>query len=213
MRSVRDKPGQLGSVLCIDDEEDLQSIIRISLERLGGIKAHFCTDPEHAMARVREVRPDLILLDLLMPRLDGATLFRRLQADPELAPIPVVFLTAVMTGPEARKLSSLGAAAILVKPFDVVELPRKLSAIWNALNISGPAELPQRLRSRGHRLSAPAALAWRQIVAQALHPLPGVLGRVQVRRRAGRRTRRRPASSWCLFLPPLPRLMRACILP
>jgi CheY-like chemotaxis protein len=133
MSAVPDKPRPLGCVLSIDDEEDIQSIIKISLERLGGIKAHFCTDPLQGMARAREVRPDLILLDLLMPRLDGATLFKQLQADPELASIPVVFLTAVMTGPGARNLKTLGAAGVLVKPFDVVELPRKLSAIWDAL--------------------------------------------------------------------------------
>ena len=142
MNSIRDKSKQLKCVLCVDDEEDLQSIIKISLERLGGITAHFCADPQLAMARAREVKPDLILLDLLMPRLDGATLFKRLQADPDLASIPVVFLTAVMTGPEAKNLNMLGAAGVLVKPFDVLELPRRLSAIWHALNIAGPAELP-----------------------------------------------------------------------
>jgi two-component system, OmpR family, response regulator len=142
MSPVRDEPRQLKCVLCIDDEPDFQSIIKISLERLGGIKTHFCTDPQQGMARAREVRPDLILLDLLMPGLDGATLFEHFQADRDLALIPVVFLTAVMTGPEARKVNSLGAAGVLIKPFDVLELPRKLSAIWSASNIAGPAELP-----------------------------------------------------------------------
>ena len=131
MCSDRDKTRQLKCVLCIDDEVDFQSIIRISLERLGGIKSHFCTDPRQAMARAREVKPDLILLDYVMPGLDGAELFKRLRADPDLAAIPVVFLTAVMTGPDARSLNMLGAAGVLVKPFDVLELPRKLSAIWN----------------------------------------------------------------------------------
>jgi len=70
---------QLRCVLSIDDEEDIQSIIRISLERIGGITAHFCNDPREAMAKAREVRPDLILLDFLMPALDGATLFKRLK--------------------------------------------------------------------------------------------------------------------------------------
>ena len=142
MSHDHDKPLQLKRVLCVDDEEDFQSIIKISLERLGGIQAHFCTDPEQAMAKAREVNPDLILLDYLMPRLDGATLFKRLQADAELAHIPVVFLTAVMTGPEARNLNQLGAAGILVKPFDVLGLPRKLAEIWNALNSSGGIPAP-----------------------------------------------------------------------
>ena len=141
MSPVLDKSRPLKCVLCVDDEEDFQSIIRISLERLGGIMAHFCTDPLHAMARAREVKPDLILLDLVMPGLDGAALFKRLQADPDLASIPVVFLTAVMTGPESRNLNQLGAAGVLVKPFDVLELPRKLSSIWGALNTASSAEL------------------------------------------------------------------------
>jgi CheY-like chemotaxis protein len=133
MNPDRDEPRPLKCVLCVDDEADFQSIIKISLERLGGIQTHFCTDPQQAMAKAREVKPDLILLDFVMPVLDGATLFKRLQADPELAPIPVVFLTAVMTGPEARHLNTLGAAGVLVKPFDVLELPRKLSRIWAGL--------------------------------------------------------------------------------
>jgi CheY-like chemotaxis protein len=133
MNTVGDKPRQLNSVLCIDDEVDLQSIIKIALERLGGIKAHFCTDPLQGVAKAREVKPDLILLDLMMPGLDGATLFGHFQSDPELASIPVVFLTAVMTGPAARNLETLGAAGILIKPFDVLELPRRLSAIWGEL--------------------------------------------------------------------------------
>jgi two-component system OmpR family response regulator len=137
-----DSPRPLKCVLCVDDEKDFQSIIKISLERLGGIKAHFCTDPQLAMAAAREFNPDLILLDFVMPTLDGATLYKHLQADPDLAHIPVVFLTAVMTGPEARKLDSLGAAGILVKPFDVLGLPRKLSEIWDALNIADRAQLP-----------------------------------------------------------------------
>ena len=142
MSPVLDKSRPLKCVLCVDDEEDFQSIIRISLERIGGITAHFCTDPQLAMARAHEVKPDLILLDLVMPGLDGATLFKRLQADADLASIPVVFLTAVMTGPEARNLNFLGAAGILVKPFDVLALPHKLSAIWNELNMAGPPAQP-----------------------------------------------------------------------
>ena len=141
MAAIQDKPRQLRSVLCIDDEEDYQSIIRISLERLGGIQSHFCTDPRQAMDRAREVKPDLILLDFMMPGMDGATLYKRLQADADLASIPVVFLTAVMTGPDARNLNLLGAEAVLIKPFDVLSLPRKLAEIWGALKAAGPAEL------------------------------------------------------------------------
>jgi len=133
MASARNQSRQLQRVLCIDDEQDIQSIIKLALERLGHIEAHFCSDPLLAVAKAREVKPDLVLLDYLMPGIDGAEVFRRFQGEPELAPIPVVFLTAVMTGPGVRELHQLGAAGVLTKPFDVVELPRKLSAIWGAL--------------------------------------------------------------------------------
>ena len=142
MNSNRDKPRQLNCVLCVDDNEDFQSLIKISLESLGGIEVHFCIDPQHAMARAREVKPDLILLDFVMPGLDGATLFKRLQSDADLAQIPVVFLTAAMTRPEVSNLKLLGTAGIIAKPFDLLELPRKLSAIWNSWNIASRAELP-----------------------------------------------------------------------
>jgi len=138
----QNQPRHLKCVLCVDDEEDFQSVIRISLERLGGIEAHFCSDPQHAIAQAREVKPDLILLDFMMPVLDGPAVFKLLKADPELARIPVVFLTAVMSGPGVRNLNSLGAAGVLIKPFDVLDLPRKLSGIWDALNIAGAGESP-----------------------------------------------------------------------
>jgi CheY-like chemotaxis protein len=133
MSTDQEPPRGLKCVLCVDDEDDFQSVIRISLERVGGIQAHFCSDPRHAIAQAREVRPDLILLDFMMPVLDGPAVFKRLKADPELAGIPVVFLTAVMTGPGLTDLRSLGAAGVLIKPFDLLDLPRKLSEIWKGL--------------------------------------------------------------------------------
>jgi two-component system OmpR family response regulator len=142
MNPVRDKTRKLKRVLCVDDEEDVLSILKISLERVGETQVHFCVDPLNAMTMAREVTPDLILLDYLMPGLDGATLFKRLQADPDLARIPVVFLTAIMKGPAANKLHMLGAAGVLFKPFDVQELPRKLSEIWIRLNTADSAKSP-----------------------------------------------------------------------
>jgi len=78
--------------------------------------------------------PDLILLDYVMPNLDGVTLLKRFQADPTLARIPVVFLTASATGLGIKELNALGVAGIVLKPFSVHELPRKLSEIWDGLN-------------------------------------------------------------------------------
>ena len=134
MRSVRDKHRRLECVLTVDDAGDVQRIVKISLERIGGIRVHACTESLRAIEIAREVVPDLILLDYVMPRLDGVTLFKRFQADPALARIPVVFMTASATGLGIKELKTLGAAGIVLKPFSVHDLPRQLSEIWDGLN-------------------------------------------------------------------------------
>ncbi len=136
MSSVREKRKRLECVLTVDDAGDVQRIVKISLERLGGIRVHACTDSLRAMEMAHEVVPDLILLDYVMPGLDGVRLFKRFQADPVLARIPVVFLTASATGPGIKELKTLGAAGIILKPFSVHELPRQLSEIWDGLNVA-----------------------------------------------------------------------------
>jgi CheY-like chemotaxis protein len=107
--------------------------VKRSLEHFGGIRVHVLGDPQLALAKVRELAPDLVVLDYLMPGLDGVTLFKQLQADPDLARIPVVFLTASAEKDKAESMRALGAAGVLIKPFNVRELPQKLFEIWNAL--------------------------------------------------------------------------------
>ena len=134
MSSVRDKRRRLECVLTVDDAGDVQRTVKIALERVGGIRVHACTDSERAIEMAHEVVPDLILLDYVMPALDGVTLFKRFQADSALAQIPVVFLTASATALGIKELKTLGAAGIVLKPFSVHELPRQLSKIWDGLN-------------------------------------------------------------------------------
>ncbi len=127
------KRKRLECVLCVEDEEDIQYIVKMSLERIGGVSVHVCGDPRFALQKAREVAPELILLDYLMPGIDGATLFGQIQTDPELARIPVVFLTASAGKDQAERLRALGAAGVLFKPFNVHELPQKVFEIWNGL--------------------------------------------------------------------------------
>jgi CheY-like chemotaxis protein len=142
MSPVRDKRRRLECVLTVDDAGDVQRIVKIALERLGGIRVHACTDSQRAMEIAREVVPDLILLDYVMPGLDGVALFKRIQADPVLARIPVVFMTASATALGIKELQTLGAAGIVLKPFNVHELPRQLSEIWDGLNTTGSESGP-----------------------------------------------------------------------
>lgn len=127
------KRSSLKRVLFVEDEEDIQRVVKLTLERVGHLFVHVCGDSRLALHKAREVAPDLILLDYLMPGLDGAALFKQFQDDAGLARIPVVFLTASATGDNAENLRALGAAGVIFKPFNARELVQKLFAIWDAL--------------------------------------------------------------------------------
>jgi CheY-like chemotaxis protein len=134
MAAIQNARKPLRSVLYVEDEEDIQHIVRTSLERIGGMRVHACHDPLRALEMARDTAPDMILLDLRMPSLDGKALLHLLQADPVLARIPVVFLTASATRETAEALQATGAARVLFKPIDMRELPGKLAEVWDSLN-------------------------------------------------------------------------------
>ena len=119
-------------VLVIDDEEDVRYVARISLGRVGGMEVIEASSGEEGIARARSERPDFILLDMMMPGLDGAATFRALHADPETAAIPVVFLTATAMAADGRRLKELGARAVVLKPFNPMTLASEITAILSA---------------------------------------------------------------------------------
>ena len=120
----------LRSVLCVDDEADIRQVVKHALERFGKVQAHLCDDSRGAAAMARAVRPDLVLLDLVMPHMDGRAVFDQLKADPALAGIPVVFFTAFVTPSNTEELLRRGAAGVIAKPFDVQEFVNRMIEIW-----------------------------------------------------------------------------------
>lgn len=116
-------------LLIIDDEQDIRMIARIALVRLGGMEVAEASNGEEGIAAARALKPDGVLLDVMMPGMDGPAVLARLKADPMTAAIPVVFLTAKAMGSEIARLSSLGAAGVLTKPFDPASLPGQIRAI------------------------------------------------------------------------------------
>jgi two-component system OmpR family response regulator len=113
-------------VLIIDDEEDIRRIARLSLAAVGGMEVCEAGSGALAVSRARSERPDVVLLDMMMPGMDGISTFRALQNEPETADIPVVFLTAKALSAEVDRFKDLGARGVLVKPFDPMTLPRML---------------------------------------------------------------------------------------
>ncbi len=115
-------------VLIIDDEPDIRRIARLGLARVGGMEVVDAANGAEGIARAKAERPDAVLLDVMMPGLDGPSTLARLREDPETASIPVVFLTAKAIAAEVDRLKSLGAAGVLTKPFDPMTLARELRA-------------------------------------------------------------------------------------
>jgi len=115
-------------VLIIDDEDDIRRIARISLVRLGGMDVTDASSGVEGLRKAKEGALDAILLDVMMPGLDGPSTLAALRSDPATASIPVIFLTAKAMGPELERLKTLGVAAVLVKPFDPSALPSQVRA-------------------------------------------------------------------------------------
>jgi CheY-like chemotaxis protein len=126
-----DRP--LNRICYVEDDEDIQRIVRMSLERVGKMTVAVVTDPTQAIATITEFRPDLVMLDWMMPVLDGPTLFRQLKLRPDTSELPVVFITARASQVDLAELKTLGAAGTISKPFSPKELPDQLRAIWAGL--------------------------------------------------------------------------------
>ena len=124
----------LTRICYVEDDEDIQRIVRMSLEKVGKMTVAVVTDPTRAIETITEFRPDLVMLDWMMPVMDGPTLFRQMKLRPETSALPVVFITAKASSRELDELKSLGAAGTISKPFNPKDLPDQLRAIWAKLS-------------------------------------------------------------------------------
>jgi two-component system OmpR family response regulator len=123
----------LNRICYVEDDEDIQRIVRMSLERIGKMTVELVSDPMVAIERMIAFKPELVMLDWMMPGMDGPTLFRKMRETPETRELPVVFITAKASQREQDELKSLGAAGTILKPFSPKDLPEQLRAIWRAL--------------------------------------------------------------------------------
>ncbi len=116
-------------VLLAEDEEDIRKVAQISLQFRGGWEVALANNGEECLAKAASDPPDVILLDCMMPKLDGYETCRRLKLDPSLRHIPVIFLTAKAQETEVKKGLSLGAVGYLIKPFNPMSLAAEISQI------------------------------------------------------------------------------------
>jgi CheY-like chemotaxis protein len=120
-------------ILIIDDEDDIREVAALSLETVAGWEVMVASSGAQGLARASVYQPDAILLDVMMPGMDGPTTFRELQKNPATAHIPVLLLTAKVQASDQKRFADLGVQAVLVKPFDPLTLPTQVAGIlgWN----------------------------------------------------------------------------------
>ncbi|UYY59614.1 response regulator [Sphingomonas sp. S2-65] len=113
-------------ILYVDDEADIREVAEMSLELDPEFEVRTCATGPEAIAQASAWQPDLVLLDVMMPEMDGPTVFAHLRAAPQTAAIPVVFITARTQASEVRGFEALGARGVLAKPFDPMTLAIKV---------------------------------------------------------------------------------------
>jgi CheY-like chemotaxis protein len=116
-------------ILVIDDEDDIRRISRLALGRVGGMQVLDAASGIEGIAKAVAETPDAILLDVMMPGMDGPTTFRELRKNPLTAKIPVLLLTAKVQGADQRRFADLGVEAVLVKPFDPLTLSSQMEKV------------------------------------------------------------------------------------
>jgi two-component system, OmpR family, response regulator len=123
----------LKKISYVEDDEDIQRIVRMSLERVGKMTVDVVGDPTLAIEAMASFKPDLVMLDWMMPKMDGPTLFREMKQHPETRNLPVVFITAKASARDLESLMAMGAVGTISKPFSPKDLPEQLREIWARL--------------------------------------------------------------------------------
>jgi CheY-like chemotaxis protein len=120
-------------ILVIDDEDDIREVAQLSLEMVGGWQVLTASSGPEGIEVASEQKPDAILLDVMMPELDGPSTFKKLQDNPETAKIPVILLTAKVLSADRQRFAELGVTAIVAKPFDPMNLATQVAELlgWN----------------------------------------------------------------------------------
>jgi CheY-like chemotaxis protein len=121
-------------ILVVDDEDDIREIAQIGLEMVAQWQVRAANSGHDGITKAKAEQPDAILLDVMMPDMDGPTTFQKLRADPETLHIPVILLTAKVQSVDRRQFTDLGVKGVIAKPFDPLTLAEEVARIlgWNS---------------------------------------------------------------------------------
>ncbi|MBI5346114.1 MAG: response regulator [Chlamydiae bacterium] len=120
----------LKKLLIVDDDQDIIDIIQIALEEMPGVQIKYCLSAESGIKEALSFQPDFILIDVMMPHMDGIAMLKAMRLIPALANVPVAFLTAKIQKEEIDQYHKLGVKEIITKPFDPITLADQILKIW-----------------------------------------------------------------------------------
>lgn len=123
-------PKPLERILYVEDDPDIQAIALMVLDSISGFAVEPCSSGKEAVNKGVGFAPDLILLDVMMPGMDGPETLKALRQFPELQKTPVVFMTAKVQPQEVQEYMALGAVGVIAKPFDPMTLTQQLQDVW-----------------------------------------------------------------------------------
>lgn len=121
---------ELQRITYVEDEPHIREIVQLALEELGGFTLQVCESGMQALEAVPAFEPDIILLDVMMPEMNGVQTLRSLRQIPQMANTPIIFVTAKAQSHEIEQYKSLGAMDVIAKPFDPITLPGEVRTIW-----------------------------------------------------------------------------------
>ncbi len=124
---------KLNKILYVDDDHDILKIARLSLEKKGGFTVRTCDSGKKALEEVTAFQPDLIILDVVMPDMDGSRTMAELQKIPGVADIPVFFMTSRLHPDELDFYEKLGISGVLAKPFHPLEISNRVRGLWEKI--------------------------------------------------------------------------------
>lgn len=125
-------PNTLSRILYVEDEPDIRAIAQMALEAVGGFIVIACASGQEALNAAPGAQAELLLLDVMMPGMDGPSTLKALREIPVTASTPVIFMTAKAQAAEVAAYKALGALQVISKPFDPIELSAQIQTIWAA---------------------------------------------------------------------------------
>ena len=121
---------ELQRILYVEDEPDIQAVAKLALEQVGRFTLEVCSSGQEALDKAEKFSPQLMLLDVMMPEMDGPTTLKKLRGIAGLEDIPVIFMTARVQPHELQEYMEMGAIDVVAKPFDPMMLSYQIREIW-----------------------------------------------------------------------------------